>query len=242
MEKKPQKRRTNAQLDIDVMREIEQLVRRHGFGNVNVTALISNANMEPKVFYRRYESIGNLYDRLARRYDFWMNDMIAISDLNVLGPKLFFAKTLKTLYGELSSNTIMQKLLLWEMAEDNATTRRTAQMRDTMNLNLIKYYELMFKPAGIDVKPIIAILVSGIYYLILHRERAGFCSIDFNTPEGERAFCEAVDALTDLLFDRLDQYNYKKECAIRMLDDGMARRKVCDYLAISDAELTAFVQ
>lgn len=242
MEKEVQKRRTSTQLDIDIMREIEALVKLHGFGNVTFNTLLTNANMEAKVFYRRYESLANLYDRLAKQYDFWMNDMITISELNALGPKVFFAKTQKTLYRELSDNTIMQKLLLWEMAEDNPTTRRTAQMRDTMNLNLVKYYELLFKPVGIDIKPIIAILISSIYYLILHRERAEFCTIDFNAPEGEKAFGKAVDALTDMIFDKLEQHNYKKECALRMQADGVSRRKICNYLDITDAELKAFAQ
>lgn len=242
MEKKVHRRRTDAQLDTDAMRELEELVKQHGFGNINLTTLIANANMEPKVFYRRYESMAALYDKLAKQYDFWMNETVAISELNTLGPRTFFAKTLKTLYSELYRNPIMQKLLLWEMAEDNSTTRRTAQMRDTMNLNLIKYYELMFKPIGIDIKCIIAILISGIYYLILHRERAELCTINFNGPEGEKAFNEAVDILTDMIFDRLDHYNYKKECAIRMLSDGMTHKKICNYLDITDTDLKIFMQ
>ena len=108
-------RRTNAEIDNTVMTELEKLVTQRGFGNVLVTELMANARLEPPVFYRRYGSIDNLYDRLAQRYDFWINNTIDTSELSALGPKVFFAKTLKTLYRELCNNAVMQKLLLWEI-------------------------------------------------------------------------------------------------------------------------------
>ena len=51
------------------------------------------ANIEANVFYRRYGSMENLYDRLAKQYDFWINDAIDVSSLNIFGPKKFFAET-----------------------------------------------------------------------------------------------------------------------------------------------------
>ena len=115
-EKKTRNRRTNEQLDRDVMSELEKLVAEQGFGNVNLSTLTKAAGMEANVFYRRYGSMDNLYDRLAKQYDFWMNNAIDISNLNVLGPKKFFAETFKTLFRNLSDNPVMQKLLLYEMS------------------------------------------------------------------------------------------------------------------------------
>lgn len=225
-------RRTNAEIDNAVMTELEKLVTQSGFGNVLVTELMANARLEPPVFYRRYGSIDNLYDRLAQRYDFWINNTIDTSELSALGPKVFFAKTLKTLYRELCNNAVMQKLLLWEMSADNETTRRTAQIRDLMNMNLVEYYDLLFKPAHINIRSIIALLISGVYYLILHKERAPFCKIDFDTPEGEAAFSEAVDALVEMLFDRIEAHNEKRACYERMLKDGISKKKACQYLGV----------
>lgn len=225
-------RRTNAEIDNAVMTELEKLVIRDGFGKVRVMELMANAGLESLVFYRRYGSIDNLYDKLAQRYDFWINDTIDMSELGELGPKAFFAKTLKTLYKELCNNAVMQKLLLWEMSADNDTTRRTAQIRDVMNLNLVEYYDVLFKSARINIRGVIALLISGVYYLILHKERAPFCKIDFNTPEGEAAFSEAVDTLVGMLFDRIEARNEKRKCYERMLKDGISKKKACRYLGV----------
>lgn len=238
MEKKKIKkiRRTNAEIDSVVMTELIKLVQQNGFDNVNVTTLMANANIESNVFYRRYTNIDSLYDKLAKSYDFWINDTIKISELNDLGPKLFFAKTLKTLYKEFLDNAVMQKLLIWEIATDNSTTRRTALMRDTMNLNMVEYYDLLFKPAKVNIRCIIAILISGIYYLILHKDRAPFCSINFNTSEGEKAFSEAIDDLVEVLFNQIETYSYKRESLDRMLKDGISKEKACQYLGVDITE------
>ena len=58
-------RRTNAEIDNTVMTELEKLVIKSGFGNVLVSELMANARLDPPVFYRRYGSIDNLYDKLC---------------------------------------------------------------------------------------------------------------------------------------------------------------------------------
>ena len=82
--KETRNRRTNEQIDKEVISELEKLVAEYGFGNVNLSALMKAANIEANVFYRRYGSMENLYDRLAKQYDFWINDTIDVSSLNIL--------------------------------------------------------------------------------------------------------------------------------------------------------------
>jgi len=236
-EKKARNRRTNEQIDKDVLSELEKLVAEYGFGNVNLSTLMKATNIEANVFYRRYGSMENLYDRLAKQYDFWINDAIDVSSLNILGPKKFFAETFKTLYRSLSDNIVMQKLLLYEMSVVNETTKRTAETRDIMNLNLIAFYDNLFKPAKINIKAIMANLIGGIYYLILHRRCAKTCTIDFNTQEGEKVFFEWIDFLTDVIFDKLEAYERNRKAAQEMLSDGISEFKICKYMGINKNDL-----
>ena len=52
-EKKARNRRTNEQIDKEVISELEKLVAEYGFGNANLSALMKAANIEANVFYRR---------------------------------------------------------------------------------------------------------------------------------------------------------------------------------------------
>ena len=51
-DKKTRIRRTNEQLDKEVISEFEKLVGELGFGNVNLSALMKAADLEANVFYR----------------------------------------------------------------------------------------------------------------------------------------------------------------------------------------------
>ena len=131
----------------------------------------------------------------------------------------------------------MQKLLLYEMTTINSTTKRSAETRDVMNLNLITFYENLFAPAKINIKSIASILIGGIYYLILHKECAKICTIDFKTKEGENAFSEGIDFLTDIIFDRLEMYDRDKKAIRQMISDGISESKICKYMGINKNDL-----
>lgn len=131
----------------------------------------------------------------------------------------------------------MQKLLLYEMSVINETTKRTAETRDIMNLNLIAFYDNLFKPAKINIKAIMANLIGGIYYLILHRRCAKTCTIDFSTQEGEKVFFEWIDFLTDAIFDKLEAYERNRKAAQEMLSDGISEFKICKYMGINKNDL-----
>ena len=236
------RRRTNEQLDRDVLSELEKLVAIHGFGNVTLNALTKASGIEANVFYRRYGTMDELYDRLVRQYELRINNTINIASLHLLGPKKFFSETLKILFRDLAENKVMQKLLLYELEVVNDTTKRTGAMRDVMNMNLIAFYEHLFEPAKINIKSVTATLVGGIFYLILHKECAKLCTIDFGTPEGEKAFSEGIDFLTDAIFDKLEAYKRNKEAVRCMLSDGISESKICKYLSITRNDLKILAQ
>lgn len=127
--------------------------------------------------------------------------------------------------------------LLYEMSVINETTKRTAETRDIMNLNLIAFYDNLFKPAKINIKAIMANLIGGIYYLILHRRCAKTCTIDFSTQKGEKVFFEWIDYLTDTIFDKLEAYERNRKAAQEMLSDGISEFKICKYMGINKNDL-----
>lgn len=132
---------------------------------------------------------------------------------------------------------LISAIRLYEMSVINETTKRTAETRDIMNLNLIAFYDNLFKPAKINIKAIMANLIGGIYYLILHRRCAKTCTIDFSTQEGEKVFFEWIDFLTDAIFDKLEAYERNRKAAQEMLSDGISEFKICKYMGINKNDL-----
>lgn len=230
-------RRTKAQLEEDIMKALERLIIERGFMNIPMLTLVKEAGIDPNVFYRRYGTIENLYEKFASRYDFWLNDTLNISNLQKLGDKKYYAEAFKALYDELEKDRAMQRLLVWELTDDNPTTRKTAGIRDKLSLNLSAYYEDIFRSSGIDIKSITALLLGGIYYIVLHQKRSTLCSIDFNTDEGRKKLTNAINALVDIIFGKLEEKQRQQQMIQRMQNDGISQTKILEYMDITPYQL-----
>lgn len=155
--KNRRERRTKIQLEQDMMGAIARLVCEKGFSDIPLLEFTAEANIDPNVFYRRY-TVEDIYSELARKYDFWANGSVNVNRLHTLGDKAFFVNRIKMLHSRssLKANPIMQKILLWELTEVNEATRHSAQIRDTMNSNLVLYYKRLFDPINFGISPVLA--------------------------------------------------------------------------------------
>jgi hypothetical protein len=94
----------------------------------------------------------------------------------------------------------MQQMLIWELSDDNPVTRRTASLREKINEELIRALEQKFNATGVDMSVLAALMISGIYYLILHRNMSTFCNVDFASKSGRDRLEKTVEQLVSILF------------------------------------------
>lgn len=226
-------RRSKGQLEKEIMEALERLVTTRGFMNIPMLALTKEADIDFSLLYRHYGTKDQLYEKFVSRYNFWPNDKLNLSDIPRLGDRKFYAESLKTIFTELEKNSVVQKLLLWELEEDNPITRNTANMRGKLSLNLMAYYGEKFNASGIDINSLSALFTAGIFFLVLRRDRSPFYSIDFTSAEGRKRFFDSIDTLTDILFNKLEEKHRQEETIRKMRADGISMTKIADYLGLS---------
>ena len=124
----------------------------------------------------------------------------------------------------------MLELLRWEIAEGNETTVRTAMLREMHTLPLVNIYEEKFKDTGIDISAISSLIIGGIYYLNLHRERSKFSDIDLNTEQGQQRIEKALDTFGKMIFHFREQVNYKRVIAKRLKEKGISNEIIKECL------------
>lgn len=214
-------RRTRVALERDVDRAINQLLEEVGFGNLTIVAITEKANIEPSVLYRRFANLEEIVSHYTHNYDYWFSN-IADAMPKDLNHKETFRWVMINLARALFKNKAMQKLLIWELSDDNATTRRTARLREIMNEPLIRMLELVFKDANVDINAITAHMISGIYYSILHADRSHFCSVDFNGRKGLQRLESALNTQIDLLFSLLEKEAEKQELINKLRAEGVS--------------------
>lgn len=194
-------RRTKATIIEDIRKAAVESVLKRGFSGTLVSEIIKKAKIEPVVFYNRYKNLEEFFSEFVKGYDYWFSDVAKEANKQEKPYDQFIA-LIEGLQECMIEKSVMQELIRWEIAEGNDITKRTASIREMFTLPLAEKYDDLFKNSGIDFVAIATIIVSGLYYLYLHKDRSTFCNIDMNTEEGRNRVNQAIKFLSALLFSK----------------------------------------
>lgn len=228
-EKKPKRyRRKNVDIKADIAKAAESLIKKKGFASMLVTELIKKARIEPLVFYNRYDNLSDFYDEFVRQYDYWFKDILTGIEFPA-DSEAGYVSILKDVQKALQDKSVMLELLRWEIAEGNETTVRTAMLREMHTMPLVDAYGAKFK--NIDVVALSALVIGGIYYLNLHRDRSKFSDIDLNTEQGQARIEKALGEFGHIIFHYQELDDYKRAVAEKMKAKGISDELISDCLA-----------
>lgn len=194
-------RRTKATITENIRKAAVESVLKRGFSGSLVSEIIKKAKIEPVVFYNRYQNLEEFFSEFVKGYDYWFSD-VAKEANKLETPHDQFIALIEGLQECMIEKSVMLELIRWEIAVNNDITKRTASIREMFTLPLAEKYDDLFKNSGIDFVAIATIIVSGLYYLYLHKDRSTFCNIDMNTEEGRNRVNQAIKFLSELLFSK----------------------------------------
>lgn len=223
-------RRTKAAVEEAIIEAAREEIMENGFSDAVVSNIVKRAQIEPRVFYLRYKDISDFYASFVKCYDYWFADLLKDEDLqNVSADSL--KKILTSLLENLNENSVMLELLRWEIAKGNATTIHTASLRENHTLHLAEEYAGAFKESGIDIVALATLLISGIYYLVLHKDRSDFCGINLDREKDVSRLENAMSWLVDQLFTIRKQKDREQIIADRMRKHGIPEDIIKDCLS-----------
>jgi len=225
-------RRTKADITEDIRKAAVDEVLKRGFSSSLVTGIIKRAKIEPPVFYHRYKDLDEFYSEFVKGYDYWFSDIADRAMKSSDSPKAQFIALMKGLQDSLREKSVMQELLRWEIADGNDTTKRTATLREMFTLPLAEKYKVLFESTGVDFVALASLLIGGLYYLNLHKERSTFCSIDMAKDEGIERINKSIETFADIMFSFLEHRDTKQDIAERMRAKGIDEQTIKECLKI----------
>lgn len=231
-EKTTRNRRTKADITEDIRKAAVDQVIKRGFSSSMVTEIIKKAKIEPLVFYHRYKNIEEFYSEFVKGYDYWFSDIADRAMKSSDNPKIQFIALMNGLQEALKEKSVMQELLRWEIAEGNETTKRTATLREMFTLPLAEKYKALFKDTSIDFVALSSLLIGGLYYLNLHKDRSTFCAIDMTKEEGLERINKAIGIFANIMFSFLEHRDTKQDVAERMRAKGIDEQTIKECLQI----------
>lgn len=249
-------RRSKADIEEAIHKAAVAQIKKKGFSLALVTDIVKRAKIEPIVFYNRYKNLDEFYDEFVKNYDYWLSDLIRDS-VEEIGSEEGYSNILEKLLTNLMQEEIMTELLRWEIAEGNHITERTSRLRELHAVELINSYSSIYQREHFDISAITALIVAGIYYLVLHKDRSTFAGIDINTIPGKRRMLKAIRSIASMMFRAEENYrlsignaddeaetyrrNYEAACRERVesdfrdhVEDLMEARRIADRKRIAE--------
>ena len=191
-------RRSKADIEDAIHKAAVTQIKKKGFSMALVTDIVKRAKIEPIVFYNRYKNLNEFYDSFVKQYDYWLSDLIRANASGV-DTQQGFVDIFNQLVDKLAGDEIMVELLRWEISEGNHITERTARLRELHSIELINQHKDKYTENS-GIVPLIALIVGGIYFMVMHKDRSTFGGIDINTPDGRQALANAFDTFGEMVF------------------------------------------
>lgn len=217
-------RRSKKLINNEIMKAVSQVIGEQGFGKLGINSVAIQAKVEKPFIYRNFGTFDKVLEEYILKNDYWMkfiiqrafegkSDSAGNQDLHGI-----FTNLLTELYKTMDESRDFRNIILWELYEDTPFIRKTAQRREAETRDEVGLLHTHFQNANIDIEAITSILISGIYYLVLHKNISTFCGIDFKTKEGKKRMIEALKFLSNVIFDQAEK---NKAIITRMLKKGL---------------------
>lgn len=229
--KERRKRRSAKDVENSILDAASQLIEENGFSKLTVTGIMQLAEIEPVQFYKRYEDLNQFIDNYVKKFDYWFSDIVESHKKSSNGKELYL-NILTDLFHSLSENKVMQQLLRWELSDHNETTQRTARLREVHTLPLCRKFADLFSDSKIDIVATSALMVGGIYYLVLHDELSSFSGLNLNNETDRQRLIEAIKELSNILFANHSLTKEIIDTIVKMKNDNLPIERIEYYTGI----------
>jgi len=200
-----------------LVNSVGKVLKRKGYPGLTIANIAAEAKVDRKLIYVYFGTIDNLIETYIREKDFWKSDSNDFVQHLFSNPDILTKKVLTELlhqqFGNMLNNLELQKIIHWEIGGKNEILRKIADEREAMGEQLFDFMEANYTNPASDIRAVLALQVSGIYYLSLHAKNNGsnFCGIDINTPEGEQRIYKALEQIVDFSYNPIPKTEETKK-------------------------------
>lgn len=173
---------------------VEKILTQEGFVALKVENISKVSGVDKKLIYFHFGDLKGLLRAFLKSRDFWFSKVV--SAIPEVLNKETISDVLTNQFVEMKDNPLLTQLLIWELSEKNEVLQALAKERDEIGNTLLTK---IIKQEGVkdDIQPLLALMVSGIYYLSMHATINGseFCGVDINKKEDAARVINVIQKL-----------------------------------------------
>ena len=188
---------------LKLIEAVGTVIKNEGYTGLTATNIARVAGLNRRLITLYFGTIDNLIETYVRSKDYW----IAASGDAVELIKEYTGENTKPILDKLLQNQLdyffneeeMQKIVLWQISQSTQIMKDVSEERELLSRDFFKLSDRELEGKDTDLRAVSALLVAGIYYLVLHAKSTDtlFCEIDLNTTEGMVRIKKAISLILE---------------------------------------------
>ncbi|HWW38837.1 TetR/AcrR family transcriptional regulator [Pedobacter sp.] len=166
---------------------VGKIIREEGYAGLKLKKIVDTAGVDRKLLYHYFGSIDNLVETYVRQKDYYADFDRNVNELLRSVKGEYSTDLIKGVMHEhlhsFSKDVDMQQAILWHLNGGNPAINDVYEQREKIGGIFLDLAEPNFAAVDIDIKARIAIIVTGIYFMVLNKKSL-ICGIDLKTTEG----------------------------------------------------------
>ena len=201
-------KRNRSETERKLIRAVGEVFRKDGYAGLKLNKVARQAGVHKNLIYRYFGNVQELFKIYILEQDYWSyyrNNLESVLvenqyDNGMSLSKIVLQKQLEYFY----TNTEMQRLIHWEISERNAISRGVSDERERIGEEMLKLTDEHFQGSQINFRIVLALLIAGIYYFVLHGKVNGstFCGIDINDSRRMDEISKTLQQIVEWAYEK----------------------------------------
>ena len=186
---------------------VGDILAEKGYQGLGINKICLAAGVSKPMVYRYFGSLNGLLKAYIRHTDTWLPyfQELQVPENPTPGElKVLFTRLLQNQFRFMQTSKEMQQLIIWEISEPDPLMRASCDARENHGAKLIRLTDAYFRNSGISLKGILAMLVGGVYFSVLHDTMQGgtLAGIDLKNEKDLQAMLNTIEQVVGWAFDK----------------------------------------
>ncbi|MBB5638781.1 AcrR family transcriptional regulator [Pedobacter cryoconitis] len=209
------KHRNKEQTKRKLLQAVGEIIIEKGYSGLGVNKIANKAGVDKKLIYRYFGDGNILIETYILEKDYWLGLADKLQEFNNIETpdkaKEIISAILERQFTFFYDEEAMQKLILEELTSKSSMMASICNIRGNIGASLLKHTDPHFKDSEVNFRAVSALLVSGIYYLVLQAKLNGgtICGIDINDPSGRQEITKTIRHIIEWAYENPVSKNKK---------------------------------
>ncbi|QNK63612.1 TetR/AcrR family transcriptional regulator [Pedobacter sp. PAMC26386] len=201
------KHRNKEQTKRKLLQAVGEIIIEKGYAGLGVNKIANKAGVDKKLIYRYFGDGNILVETYILEKDYWLSLANRLQEFNDIQTpdkaKEIISAILERQFTFFYEEEAMQRLILEELTAKSSLMAGICNIRGNIGASLLKHTDPHFENSEVNFRAVSALLVSGIYYLVLQAKINGgtICDIDINDPAGRQEITKTIRQIIEWAYE-----------------------------------------